>query len=285
MLKRLFYTFITIYLLVIASTSCSKDTKKTEATPNDTIPVPDGWALVWHDEFDVNTLDTNHWEYEVNAEGGGNNELQYYTDSSKNSYISNGRLVIQALKETYTGSEGTREYTSARVRSLNHGDWLYGRFEIRAKLPIGKGLWPAIWMLPSDWKYGGWAASGEIDIMELIGSDSKTVYGTLHYGGVWPKNVQSGSSFTLTQGSFYGDFHVFSLEWDSSEFRWYVDDSLYLKQTQWNSAGAPYPAPFNQRFHLILNLAVGGNWPGNPDATTLFPQTMEVDYVRIFKKQ
>jgi len=243
-----------------------------------------GWDLVWNDEFDGTTIDFTKWEHEVNGQGGGNNELQYYTDRELNSLIDDGKLVIRAFKETYTGPDGTREYTSARLRTKNKGDWKFGRFEIRAKLPIGQGLWPAIWMLPTDWIYGGWAASGEIDIMEMLGHDPQKVYGTLHYGGQYPNNVHSGDSYSLYVGSFSSAYHTFALEWEENEFRWYVDDVLYLTQTSWSTTNAPYPAPFDQRFHILLNVAVGGNWPGNPDQTTTFPQTMIVDYVRVYKK-
>jgi beta-glucanase (GH16 family) len=242
------------------------------------------WTLVWSDEFDGAAIDPSKWEHEVNAEGGGNNELQYYTARAENSFVEGGQLVIRALQETYTGPEGTREYTSARLRTKFKGDWLYGRFEIRARLPRGQGLWPAIWMLPTDWVYGGWAASGEIDIMELVGHEPNKVYGTLHYGGPWPRNVHSGSSYTLPAGAFSDAFHVFALEWEPREFRWYVDGLHYQTQNDWRTENAPYPAPFDRRFHLLLNLAVGGNWPGNPDATTEFPQEMRVDYVRVYQR-
>jgi beta-glucanase (GH16 family) len=263
--------------------NCSSDENNPSGTinPTDTIPV---WNLIWSDEFDGTNIDLTKWEHEVNGEGGGNNELQYYTDRELNSLIDDGKLVIRALKENYTGPDGTREYTSARLRTMHRGDWKYGRFEIRAKLPIGQGLWPAIWMLPTDWVYGGWAASGEIDIMELVGHDPVRVYGTLHYGGEWPNNVQSGDSYALSIGSFTSAFHTFALEWEENEFRWYVDDILYLTQNSWYSDRGSYPAPFNQRFHILLNVAVGGNWPGNPDNTTTFPQTMIVDYVRVYTK-
>jgi beta-glucanase (GH16 family) len=244
-----------------------------------------GWKLVWQDEFEGSTIDKNKWEHEVNAWGGGNNELQYYTDRQENSYVENGFLVIKAFKELYTGPEGTREYTSARMRTLNKGDWKYGRFEIKAQLPYGQGIWPAIWMLPTDWVYGGWAASGEIDIMELLGHETEKVYGTLHYGGEWPNNVHTGTSFTLLQDDFTSDFHLFAVEWDSTEFRWYVDSIPYQTQNTWHSINGVYPAPFDQRFHLLLNVAVGGNWPGNPDSTTVFPQTMKIDYVRVYSKE
>ena len=276
---------IAFLISIVVIAGCAQNNAITKNDDeNDTIPVPDGWELVWNDEFDGDTIDFDKWEHEVNARGGGNNELQYYTDRSQNSRVKDGLLIIQALKETFTGPEGTREYTSARLRTKNRGDWKYGRFEIKAKLPYGQGLWPAIWMLPTDWVYGGWAASGEIDIMELVGNDPATVYGTLHYGGAYPDNVHTGASYKLDFGNFALDFHVFALEWDATEIRWYVDDSLYQVQREWYSHGNDYPAPFNQRFHLLLNVAVGGNWPGNPDNTTSFPQKMEVDYVRVYQK-
>ena len=274
-----------ISFLLILLFQCSDNTNDSDELHNtDVIPVSEGWELVWHDEFNGEAIDPTKWEHEVNAQGGGNNELQYYTNRPQNSWIEDSVLVIQALKETYTGSEGTREYTSARLRTKNRGDWKYGRFNIRAKLPYGQGLWPAIWMLPTDWVYGGWAASGEIDIMELIGHEPQKVYGTLHYGGTYPNNVHTGDSYSLANGNFATDFHTFTLEWDSTQFRWYVDDILYHTQTSWYSQGNDYPAPFDQRFHLLLNVAVGGNWPGNPDNTTSFPQRMEVDYVRVYRK-
>ena len=244
---------------------------------------PPIWQMVWDDEFNESTIDLSKWEHEVNARGGGNSELQYYTDRPENSYLENGRVVMRALQEHFTGPEGTREYTSARLRTKNKGDWKYGRFETRAQLPYGKGLWPAIWMLPTDHIYGEGTASGEIDIMELLGHEPNKVYGTLHYGAEEPNNISSGDSYTLPTGDFSDDFHVFALEWEPTEIRWYVDDTLYQTQTKWYTTNAPYPAPFDQRFHLLLNVAVGGSWPGSPNATTVFPQTMTVEYVRVFK--
>jgi len=288
MFGRINISTVMIYLvcLYIAITAnCSEpavESINTVHTDND-VEIP-GWKLVWQDEFEGSTIDKNKWEHEVNAWGGGNNELQYYTDRGENSYVENGLLVIRALKESYSGPEGNREYTSARMRTLNKGDWKYGRFEIKAQLPFGQGIWPAIWMLPSDWVYGGWAASGEIDIMELLGHETARVYGTLHYGGEWPNNVHTGTSFFLPERDFASDFHLFAVEWDTTEFRWYVDSVHYQTQNAWHSANGTYPAPFDQRFHIILNLAVGGNWPGNPDPTTVFPQTMKVDYVRVYSK-
>lgn len=281
---RRLYLIYTIFMLVFLFSLITCKKKNPFDNNDQKIPAPEGWELIWNDEFEGVSIDTKKWEHEVNARGGGNNELQYYTSRPQNSYIENGCLVLQALKEHYTGTEGTREYTSARLRTLRKGDWKYGRFEIRAQLPSGKGLWPAIWMLPSEWKYGGWAASGEIDIMELVGHEPNKVYGTLHYGGEWPNNVQSGKSFVLSRGSFAQEFHSFTIEWDTTQFRWYVDGVCYQSQTKWHTTNAPYPAPFDQYFHLLLNVAVGGNWPGDPDQTTVFPQKMIVDYVRIYKK-
>ncbi|MBT8197235.1 MAG: glycoside hydrolase family 16 protein, partial [Acidimicrobiia bacterium] len=172
-------------------------------------------------------------------------------------------------------------------------EWQYGRFEIRARLPHGQGLWPAIWMLPTDSPYGGWAAGGEIDIMEAVNLkagtdlDSRSVHGTLHYGAEWPDNRSSGAAFPFREGSPADSFHVYAVEWEEGEIRWYVDDTHYATQTSngWytQAAGADGAAPFDHPFHLILNVAVGGTWPGPPDAETEFPQVMEVDYVRVYE--
>ena len=245
---------------------------------------PPGWTLAWNDEFDGSSIDQTKWQHEINANGGGNNELQYYTARLANSRVEEGILVIEALSEQFTDSQGTRDYTSAKMTTRGRGDWLYGRFEVRAKLPVGKGLWPAIWMMPTDNEYGGWAASGEIDIMEIIGNQPDKIHGTLHYGGVYPTNRSSGTSHVLPTGSAHSSFHTYVVEWDESEIRWFVDDFQFARQTSWSTTGHPFPAPFDKRFYMILNVAVGGNWPGSPDPTTVFPQRMEVDYVRVFKK-
>lgn len=244
------------------------------------------WRLVWADEFDGAELDRSKWEFEVNAWGGGNEELQYYTDRPANAHVGGGCLHLVARRECFTGPEGTREYTSARLRTRQRGDWLYGRFEVRARLPIGQGLWPAIWMLPTDNAYGGWAASGEIDIMELVGHRPDEVLGTLHYGGAWPHNVHTGETYRLPEGegTFADRFHDFAIEWEPGEIRWYVDGRHTQTQRVWRTEGASHPAPFDQRFHLLLNVAIGGKLPGNPDASTVFPQVMSVDHVRVYQK-
>jgi beta-glucanase (GH16 family) len=250
----------------------------------DTEKVNPNWKLVWSDEFEGDSIDMAKWQFEVNGDGGGNNELQYYTDRKKNAQIRDGKLVITAIKEDYTGADGKKKpYTSARLKTKGKGDWKYGRMEARIKLVKGKGMWPAFWMMPTDAVYGGWARSGEIDIMELVGHEANTVYGTLHYGDGWPKNVHTGDKTVLKSGDFDDDFHVFAVEWEEGVIRWYLDGVRYQTQTKWNSVSGPYPAPFDQKFFIILNLAVGGAWPGKPADSTRFPQSMEVDYVRVYQ--
>lgn len=232
-----------------------------------------GWTLLWHDEFDKSVIDTSVWTFEVNGNGGGNNELQYYTSEPRNAFVENGTLVIQALKENYSG----KQYTSARMNTTYKRDWLYGRVDVRAKTPTGRGLWPAIWMLPTDWVYGGWPASGEIDIMELLGHEPSKVYGTIHWGQDAAHHLSSGGFYTLPNGaSFANGFHTFTLEWSSDSLKWFVDGTRYHVERN--------GPPFDKRFHLLLNVAVGGNWPGSPDATTVFPQVMQVEYVRVYSK-
>lgn len=257
---------------------------------DDRIPDPDatppGWTLVWADEFDGAALDPSKWEAQLGDGcpslcGWGNQELQRYTADPENVSVSDGTLKITA-RQTVAGDDTT--YTSARLRTLGRGDWTYGRFEIRAKLTTGQGVWPAIWMLFSEDTYGGWAASGEIDIMEAIGSEPGEVFGTLHYGGPAPGNVFSSEAFSLQFDTFDRDFYVFALEWEEGEIRWYVNNVLYRTETEWYSTGGAYPAPFDHDFYLLMNVAVGGILPGNPDASTVFPQTMEVDYVRVYQR-
>ncbi|MEO1087448.1 MAG: family 16 glycosylhydrolase, partial [Acidobacteriota bacterium] len=245
----------------------------------------DGCVLVWADEFDGTEVDLSKWTFqlgdgaEVGLPGGwGNNELQYYT--AENATVSGGFLTITAREESVAGSD----YTSARMRSLGKGDWTFGRMEMRAKMPIGQGLWPAFWMLSSDPSiYGVWAASGEIDIMEYIGSEPDKIFGTIHYGASFPGNVFSGTDTFLPSGTFADGFHEFAVEWEFGEIRWYLDGVEYTRRNSWFSTGGPFPAPFDVDFHLLLNVAVGGNLPGNPDASTVFPQEMVVDYVRVYQ--
>ena len=240
------------------------------------------WELVWSDEFDGTELDESKWSYQYGTgasealSGWGNEELQYYTDRPQNVFVQDGKLHIVALEE----SHGGMNYTSARLRSIDQGDWRYGRFEVRAKLPKGQGIWPAIWMMPTDAVYGRWPASGEIDIMELVGQEPDVIFGTIHYG---PPHTYSNGLFTLESGDFSDDFQTFAIEWEHGEIRWYVDDVHYHTETNWFSQGHSFPAPFDQRFHFLLNVAVGGNLPGSPDHTTEFPQQMVIDYVRVYQ--
>jgi beta-glucanase (GH16 family) len=243
-----------------------------------------GCVLVWSDEFNGTGVDLSRWSFQLGdgsgfglPSGWGNNELQYY--QAENATVAGGCLTITAREEP----AGGLDYTSARLRSLGKGDWTFGRLEMRARMPIGQGLWPAFWMLPSDSLYGNWAASGEIDIVEYIGSQSDRIFGTIHYGASWPYSVFASTAYTLADGTFHDDFHLFAIEWELGEIRWYVDGMLFATRTHWWSSGGPFPAPFDADFHLLLNLAVGGNLPGPPDATTVFPQEYVIDYVRVYQ--
>lgn len=248
--------------------------------------VAQNYELVWADEFNGSSVDPTKWSFQLGdgtevglPPGWGNNELQFYR--TENAVVANGLLTITAKQETFNGYN----YTSSRLRSLGKGDFKYGRIEMRAKLPTGQGIWPAFWMLSSNPEiYGGWAASGEIDIMEYVGQNPSRVFGTIHYGAPWPGNVFSSTDYTLPSGTFHDDFHVFAVEWEYGEIRWYVDDTLYATKNDWFSTGGPYPAPFDLNFHLLINLAVGGNLPGSPDETTVFPQEYIIDYVRLLQK-
>ena len=239
-----------------------------------------GWQLAWSDEFSGTNVDSTKWTFDTgNGSGGwGNNELEYYTTRATNVYVSNGLLNIVARKESYKGFN----YTSAKLKTLGLFSTLYGRFEFRVKLPQGAGYWPALWLMPVNLVYGGWAASGEVDIMENKGRIPTQVSGTLHYGGSYPGNVHTGSSYNLPNGDSVTNFHVYAVEWTTNQFSWSVDGVLYETQNSWWSSGGAYPAPFNIPFYIIMNLAVGGNFDGNPDGTTVFPGYMQVDYVRVY---
>ncbi|MDX2131840.1 MAG: family 16 glycosylhydrolase [Planctomycetota bacterium] len=244
------------------------------------------WIPVWADEFDGTALNAANWEVQTGTgtlyglENWGNNELQYYTGRPQNLTVSNGMLSIIARAENYNN----RSYTSARIRTLGRRDFRYGRFEARISVPAGQGLWPAFWMLPTNSPYGGWAASGEIDIIETINA-ATTAHGTIHHGSNWPNNTSNGGQLA---GTYANTFRVYRVEWEPDEIRWYVDGVRYYRVTSatWFSTAAPANdrAPFDTPFHLLLNLAVGGNWPGNPNASTPFPSTLRVDYVRVSQR-
>jgi beta-glucanase (GH16 family) len=251
--------------------SCSLNTKKGNSE----------LELVWADEFDYNGLpDSLKWSYDTvgNAWGWGNRELQYYTVARpENVQVSNGTLKIFALKEDYEGFN----YTSARLITKEKGDWLYGRFEISAKLPDGVGLWPAIWMLPTDWEYGGWPASGELDIMENVGFDPFNIIASVHTTRYNHKNNTQRKS-TIEEKNNRDQFNVYALEWKANKVQMFLNDSLYF--TFEKEADDFNVWPFDKRFHLLLNLAVGGDWGGIHGVdNNVFPATFEIDYVRVYR--
>jgi beta-glucanase (GH16 family) len=238
-----------------------------------------GYALVWNDEFSGTSLDLNNWNHEIGngSNGWGNNELEYYTNSTKNTFVSNGNLIIEARKESISGFN----YSSGRMTTQNKKTFKFGRIDIRAKLPVGKGIWPALWMLGTNITSVSWPACGEIDIMELIGTYPGRTHGTMHWKPVTGTNTSKGAAYNLPSGDFSNQFHVFSIIWTQDTLKWLVDDQLFLTTTKADVGAANYP--FNEPEFLIFNVAVGGNWPGSPDASTTFPQRMFVDYVRVFQ--
>ncbi len=236
--------------------------------------------LVWADEFDGNTLNNANWSYDIGGSGWGNNELQYYTDRTENTQVSGGTLKIIAKAEAFGG----KNYTSARLLSRYKADFRYGRLEARLKTPRTQGIWPAFWMLPTSEAYGGWPYSGEIDIMELLGHEPNKSYATLHAEGTAPGlSIYSSSNYVLSTGTFADAFHTFAIEWSPVEIKFYIDNILIATKSATSLAASPRPFPFDQPFFFLLNVAVGGNWPGNPNASTVLPQTMEVDYVRVYQ--
>ena len=242
----------------------------------------DDWRLIWSDEFkqpDGSAPDPSKWAFDVGGNGWGNNELEYYTSRTNNARIKDGKLVIEARQEDFGG----KNITSARLLTKNKYSWTYGRIEARIKVPRGQGIWPAFWMLGTNIDFVHWPTCGEIDIMENIGKEPGTVHGTVHGPG-YSGDAGIGGPFALPGGAaFADDFHDFAIEWERNRIRWFVDGQPYFtvtpaslpKGTQW---------VFNQPKFLLLNLAVGGGWPGYPDAKTTFPQRMVVDYVRVYNK-
>jgi beta-glucanase (GH16 family) len=244
------------------------------------------WKLVWSDEFNGangSPVDSSKWVSETGGGGWGNNELEYYTSRPQNAFQQDGNLVIKVLSEKYTGTDGVaRDYTSARLKTLGKFSQTYGRFEARIKIPRGQGIWPAFWMLGTDIDKPGWPDCGEIDIMENIGKEPALVHGTIHGPGYSGANG-IGAPYALPDGhSFADDFHVFAVEWEPKAIRFYVDDHLYKTLTP---ADLPNGTKwvYDHPFFILLNVAVGGGWPGSPDASTVFPQTMLVDYVRVYQ--
>lgn len=267
-------------ILIVVTAACMHKTQSPEG------PARSGWTLTWSDEFNQangSVPDPNKWLIETGGNGWGNQELEYYTTRPENVHVEGGNLVMTALKESYTGQDGvTRDYTSARLNTSARFAQPYGRFEARIRIPYGQGMWPAFWMLGNDIGTSGWPGCGEIDIMENIGREPAIVHGTIHGPGYSGANGIS-SAYSLASGRFADDFHVFAAEWEPQKIRFYVDDQLYATRTP---ADLPPGTKwvYDHPFFVILDLAVGGEWPGNPDNTTSFPQQMLVDYVRVYQK-
>ena len=252
------------------------------------IPPSTGWTLSWSDEFNGAggaTPDTSKWVYDIGGDGWGNHELETYTNRAVNAQTKGGNLVITAQKETFTGTDGiTRDYTSARLKTLGLFSQAYGRFEARIKIPAGQGMWPAFWMMGKDIATVGWPKCGEIDVMENIGNEPGMVHGSMHGSSSVAVTTSVSAPFSLPNGQkFADDFHVYAIEWEPTEVRFFVDTNKYatFQKANWASTG---PWPFDHPFFILLNVAVGGDWPGSPDATTQFPQQMQIDYVRVYTK-
>lgn len=273
----------------------------------------DHWQLVWADEFDGERINRANWTFDVDCWGGGNQERQCYTARAVNAAVRDGMLVITARRENHTGpavpphmrddasnrrARATKPYTSARLSTRGSGAWRYGRIEVRAELPQGQGVWPAIWMLPETDRYGSWAASGEIDILEAVnlgtlcaecpGGRESTILGTLHHGGQWPDNAFTSAEIAFPE--VLDGFHTYGIIWEAGRIRWTVDGRVYAEQQagDWGTTGSDDPfAPFDQPFHLILNLAIGGGLPeGRGEGGVSgagFPKMMKVDWVRVWQ--
>jgi beta-glucanase (GH16 family) len=239
-----------------------------------------GYSLVWSDEFS-GSLDKTAWANQ-NGDGcpglcgWGNNELEYYTDRPDNLYFQDGKLIIEAKAENYSG----KSYTSSKILTQGKKPFKFGRLDIRAVLPVGKGIWPAFWLMPDKSVFGGWPKSGELDMVEVLGHEVNKTYGTIHYGP-GPGSTSITRNYVTPGKNFHEEFHVYSLEWKQDQIKWFVDGNLYSTINKADIGANNYP--FNEEFYLIFNLAVGGNWPGNPDASTYFPQWLIVDYVRLYQ--
>ncbi len=297
-------------LLVLAATAAAPPQPSPPVAPGQ------GWSLVWADEFNGSAIDPRNWTLANDCWGGGNAERQCYTDRPANAAVKDGMLLITARRERFTGpafpadqrttpdkqGQATRAFTSARLATQGKAAWRYSRIEVRARLPQGQGMWPAIWMLPEDNRYGAWAASGEIDIMEAVnlGEPCTTgepgcpagreqgILGTLHFGGVWPANQHRGAT-TAMQGALDG-FHTYAVEWSPQAITWLIDGTPFQTQRpdDWFTRGsATAGAPFDQRFHLVLNLAVGGRLPEERNKGGVnhkgFPKQMAVDWVHVWQ--
>lgn len=296
-MKRMLSGIVISIVLSIALISCLgkgektgsesiEEAKRTEQTvKEDTYQPGKEWELTWSDEFEVATIDTNNWNYQVEDAGRFNDEWQRYTNSTNNAYIDNNCLVIKAIHES--DGHGMDQYTSARLHTANKQTLKYGKIVARIKLPYGEGIWPAFWMLGANIDENGgdtpWPQSGEIDILELYGSkDDAVVESNIHYADESGSHAMMGAkAFKLEQGKFADDFHIFELEWDADKIEWFVDGNKFSTA----SISADELSEFHKEFFILFNIAVGGRHAGRPDATTIFPQYMYVDWVRFYTKK
>jgi beta-glucanase (GH16 family) len=283
----------TFYMQLSSPVNCTLGTTEATATiinsdllylPTDTAgyTTPDsypGYNLAWSDEFNGKTVNEANWTFDLgNNNGWGNQELEYYTQSPNNAFVSSGNLIIEARQESNNGFN----YSSARLKTEGIQQFTYGRIDIRAKVPVAHGMWPALWMLGSNIGSVSWPGCGETDIMELVGSNPNRVTGSMHWQNSDGSEGTFNNNYFLSSGDFSQQFHVFSLLWQHDTVQFFVDDSLYVNGSANNVTNGTYP--FNLPFFFIFNVAVGGNWPGPPDNTTVFPQRMFVDYVRVFEQ-
>ncbi|GAC1626859.1 MAG: glycoside hydrolase family 16 protein [Candidatus Acidiferrum sp.] len=273
------FTFCALALLAVSFTGGAVSSAPLPAS---------AYKLVWSDEFNGTNgsqPDSSKWTYDIGGNGWGNHELEYYTNRPENAHLQDGNLVITAKQESYMGSDGvTRNYTSARLKTEGLFAQAYGRFEARIKIPKGQGMWPAFWMLGSNFRSVGWPQCGEIDIMENIGKEPGMIHGSLHGPSTVAHTSDLTTTFSLPDGrNLADDFHLYAVEWEPGAVRFYLDANLYatFASSQWPVGGT---WAFTHPYFIILNVAVGGDWPGSPDPTTVFPQNMLIDYVRVYNK-
>jgi len=279
-MKR-FITIVIFFLLLAVGCGESEVVPSPSPTPTALPPIAtpewvrEGWELVWQDEFEGEGLNPDNWAFDLGRGGGGwgNHELQWYTERPENIRIENGILIIEAREEEFLRGD----YTSGRMKTEGMHSWTYGRFESRIQIPYGQGIWPAFWLLGAEG--GNWPNNGEIDVMENIGREPHIVHGTIHGPGYSGGNGV-GNSHTQATAPFSDDFHIYAVEWEPEIIRWYVDDELTFTVT---ADDVPGDWVYDHPFFIILNVAVGGDWPGDPDETTTFPQQMRIDYVRVYE--
>ena len=281
-MRKQLYVFLSIAFILGACAALAPNPTPTPVPSPIPSPTPEwersGWNIVWHDEFEGTTLNLNDWTFDIGGGGWGNQEWEAYTSRPENVRVEDGMLVIEARKEEEL-IRG-REYSSARIKTQGRQEWMYGRIEARMKLPHGQGIWPAFWMLGDNIYRKGWPAAGEIDILEFIGREPDHIYATVHAPG-YSGGDGVGSSLVVPADTLKNDFHVYAIEWQENEIRWYFDDQEYFRLTP---DDVPDAWIFDHPFFIIMNVAVGGRWPGYPDDTTIFPQFLYVDYVRVYQK-